>query len=717
MRVHEVAKDLGLASKEVLSALARLGIEAKSHMSVLDEDAVNAVLEHLTGDEKKESEAEKAPEAPEAPKAPETAKPVEKTTPKQKKGSGSQQAKGKKGATHKGSRGRPGRRPGGRSRDEARAPVEVEEKGEPTLIVLDGPLSLKDLSEKMNLNPAAVMKKLIGLGMMITINQEVDVETAEKIAAEFNVIVDSQKIAADEQEIEAAVAMSFSADRGEAVWEPRPPVVTVMGHVDHGKTSLLDTIRKANVTASEAGGITQHIGAYQVTLQGKRIVFLDTPGHEAFTAMRARGAQATDIAILVVAADDGIMPQTVEAIDHAKAAGVPIIVAINKIDRSSANVDRVKQQLTEHGLVAEEWGGDTICVPVSAKENTGIDQLLEMILLVAEMQDLKAVPNRPAKGIIIEAELDKGMGPLATVLIKTGTVGIGDGIVAGSSYGRVRAMIDDKGRRVKEAGPSTPVAVLGLSDVPQAGDMLYVVGDDRAARVLAEKQADKQKEEIQSRAAKVTLDNLYSQIQEGGIKELNIIVKADVQGSVEAVRQSFEKLSDSDVRLTIIHGGVGAITESDVMLAAASNAIITGFNVRPDANSRRLAEQESIDIRTYRIIYDAINDIKAAMEGMLDPELKEVVLGRAEVRAIFKVPRAGTVAGSYVTEGKITKNSQVRLIRNGTIIHQGKIDSLKRFKDDVREVQSGFEFGISLEKYNDVKEGDIVEAFIITEVE
>ncbi len=712
MRVHEVAKDLGLASKEVLNALAEIGIEAKSHMSMLDEDAVTAVLEHLTGSKKDETEKKTAVPDPEDTKKPEA--PAKVST------SGAAKGKSKKGSDRKNDRSRSGQRPTGRTRTEQRAPAAAVD-GEPRIIMLEGALSLKDLSEKMNLNPATVMKKLISLGMMISINQEVDLDTAEKIASEFNVLVDSQKAAGRGTELEKAVEDSFASgaivDDDEQEWKPRPPVVTVMGHVDHGKTSLLDMIRKTNVTAQEAGGITQHIGAYQVTLDGKRIVFLDTPGHEAFTAMRARGAQATDIAILVVAADDGIMPQTIEAINHAKAANVPIIVAINKIDRPTANVERVKQQLTEYGLVAEEWGGDTICVPVSAKENIGIDHLLEMILLVAEMQDLKAVPNRPAKGIIIEAELDKGMGPLATVLIKTGTIRIGDGIIAGSSYGKVRAMIDDKGRRVKEAGPSTPVAVLGLSDVPQAGDMLFVVGDDRAARLLAEKQADKQREELQSRAAKVTLDNLYSQIQEGGMKELNIIVKADVQGSVEAVRQSFEKLSDSDVMINVLHGGVGTITESDVMLAAASNAIITGFNVRPDSNSRRLAEQENIDIRTYRIIYDAINDIKAAMEGMLDPEFKEVILGRAEVRATFKVPKAGTVAGSYVQEGKITKSSQVRLIRNGSVIHQGKIDSLKRFKDDVREVQAGFEFGISLEKFNDVKEGDIIEAFAIVQVE
>jgi translation initiation factor IF-2 len=571
----------------------------------------------------------------------------------------------------------------------------------------------------MDMNPTMIIKKLITKGMMITINQEVDVETAEEIALEFGYAVDVQIPESMDTDMEKAVADSFAratSDEGDWTWVSRSPVVTVMGHVDHGKTSLLDTIRKTNVTATEAGGITQHIGAYQVVLNNKRIVFLDTPGHEAFTAMRARGAQATDIAILVVAADDGIMPQTIEAINHAKAAAVPIIVAINKIDRPNANPEKVKQQLTEYGLVVEEWGGDTVCVEVSAKERIGIDHLLEMILLVAEMQDLKAVPDRPAKGIIIEAELDKGMGPLATVLIKTGTLRIGDGIIAGVASGKVRIMIDDKGRRIKEAGPSTPVAVIGLSDVPQAGDMLYAVGDEKAARIIAEKLFDKQRDEQHAKSFKVTLDNLFAHIQEGSVKELNIIVKADVQGSVEAVRQSFDKLTNDKVRLNVIHGGVGSISESDVMLASASNAIITGFNVRPDSNSRRLAEMENIDIRTYRIIYDAINDVKAAMEGMLDPEIKEVILGRAEVRAIFKVPRAGTVAGSYMLDGKITKNARIRLLRNDIVIHTGKIESLRRFKDDVREVSAGFEFGISLERFNDIKEGDILEAFTMVEV-
>jgi translation initiation factor IF-2 len=702
VRVHEVAKDLGLSSKDVLAALGQLNIEAKSHMSVLEDESVNALMELLTGSSQAPAE-EELPEEEEVVVAP--------TVPVVT-------GKGKKGTDRKGKGGRTARKPGNMARPDFRPQIPVENK-EKEVIVLEGSLSLKDLAQKMDMNPTMIIKKLITKGMMITINQEVDVETAEEIALEFGYAVDVQIPESMDTDMEKAVADSFAratSDEGDWTWVSRSPVVTVMGHVDHGKTSLLDTIRKTNVTATEAGGITQHIGAYQVVLNNKRIVFLDTPGHEAFTAMRARGAQATDIAILVVAADDGIMPQTIEAINHAKAAAVPIIVAINKIDRPNANPEKVKQQLTEYGLVVEEWGGDTVCVEVSAKERIGIDHLLEMILLVAEMQDLKAVPDRPAKGIIIEAELDKGMGPLATVLIKTGTLRIGDGIIAGVASGKVRIMIDDKGRRIKEAGPSTPVAVIGLSDVPQAGDMLYAVGDEKAARIIAEKLFDKQRDEQHAKSFKVTLDNLFAHIQEGSVKELNIIVKADVQGSVEAVRQSFDKLTNDKVRLNVIHGGVGSISESDVMLASASNAIITGFNVRPDSNSRRLAEMENIDIRTYRIIYDAINDVKAAMEGMLDPEIKEVILGRAEVRAIFKVPRAGTVAGSYMLDGKITKNARIRLLRNDIVIHTGKIESLRRFKDDVREVSAGFEFGISLERFNDIKEGDILEAFTLVEV-
>ncbi|NMA13850.1 MAG: translation initiation factor IF-2, partial [Clostridia bacterium] len=496
----------------------------------------------------------------------------------------------------------------------------------------------------------------------------------------------------------------------------RPPVVTVMGHVDHGKTSLLDAIRKANVIATEAGGITQHIGAYQVEINNKRITFLDTPGHEAFTAMRARGTQVTDIAILVVAADDGVMPQTIEAINHAKAAEVPIIVAINKIDKPSANPEKVKQELTEHGIIAEEWGGDTIMVPVSAKTQEGIPQLLEMILLVAEVGELKANPNRLARGTVVEAELDKGRGPVATVLVQKGTLHIGDNVVAGTTFGKVRAMIDDKGRRVKTARPSTPVEVLGFSEVPPAGEVFVAIADEKDARHIAGKYQIKKREEELGKTARVSLDDLFKQISEGEVKELNIIIKADVQGSIEALSQSLNKLSTNEVRVNTIHSGVGTITESDVMLASASNAIIIGFNVRPDTNTRKVIEAENIDLRLYRVIYDAIDDVKAAMAGLLEPTFKEVVIGRAEVRATSKVPKVGTIAGSYVTEGKITRQAGVRVIRDGIVIHEGKISSLKRFKDDVKEVVSGYECGIGVENFNDVKENDAIEAFIMEEI-
>ncbi|MDW7674304.1 MAG: translation initiation factor IF-2, partial [Bacillota bacterium] len=496
----------------------------------------------------------------------------------------------------------------------------------------------------------------------------------------------------------------------------RPPVVTVMGHVDHGKTSLLDAIREANVTAKEAGGITQHIGAYQVLHNDKKITFLDTPGHEAFTAMRARGAKATDIAVLVVAADDGVMPQTVEAISHAKAAQVPFIVAINKIDKPAANPDRVKQELTEYGLVTEEWGGDTICVNVSAHTKEGIEELLEMILLVSEMEEFKANPNRAAKGVIVEAELDKGRGPVATVLVHNGTLNIGDVVVAGWAFGKVRAMMDYSGKRVKKAEPSMAVEILGLSDVPLAGDSFKVVPDEKAARTIVEKQIHAKKEEDQQKLSRVSLDDLFKNIDAGLVKDLNIIIKADVQGSVEAIKQSLEKLSNDEVRVNIIHSGAGTISETDVMLAAASSAIILGFNVRPDANTRKAAEKENIDIRLYRVIYDAIEDVKAALSGLLDPDIKEVVLGQAEVRAIFKVPRVGSIAGCYVTNGKITNICKIRIIRNGIVIHEGDIDSLKRFKDDAKEVAQGYECGIGIERFNDIKEGDIFEGYIFEEV-
>ena len=554
---------------------------------------------------------------------------------------------------------------------------------------------------------AEVIKKLMMLGTMATINQEIDFDTASIVGTEFGVTVTELPPEVDPTEIP-----EIEDDPKSLV--SRPPVVTVMGHVDHGKTSLLDAIRQTNVTAHEAGGITQHIGAHQVNYQGKKIVFLDTPGHEAFTAMRARGAQVTDIAVLVVAADDGVMPQTIEAINHAKSAKVPIIVAINKIDKPNATPDRVKQQLAEYNLIPEDWGGDTIMVEVSAYQKTGINDLLEMILLVAEMQDLKANPNRDAVGTIIEAQLDKGRGPVATVLVQKGTLHIGDTIIAGTAYGKVRAMVNDRGDKVKKAVPATAVEVLGLSEVPQAGDILTAT-DEKTARSVAESRIAKQKTEEMSTNQKVSLDDLFKQIQEGNLKDLNIVVKADVQGSIEALRQALVNIKNDQVRVTVVHAGVGAINESDVMLASASNALIIGFNVRPDSNARKAAENEKIDIRTYRVIYDAINDVEAAIKGMLAPEYKEVIQGRIEIRKVFTISKI-LIAGCYVTEGKVTNSSQVRVIRDGIVIHEGQIDSLRRFKDDVKEVSTGFECGITLEKFRDIKEGDMIEAFTMEQV-
>ncbi len=571
-------------------------------------------------------------------------------------------------------------------------------------------VSVKELSEKLGKAATEIIKKLLLLGVMATINQELDFDTAQLICEEFGVSVEKLIDKASEE-----VLLKTEEDKPEDLL-PRPPVVTIMGHVDHGKTSLLDAIRETNVIATEAGGITQHIGAYTVTISDKKIAFLDTPGHEAFTSMRARGAKVTDIAILVVAADDGVMPQTVEAINHAKAANVALIVAINKIDKAGANPDRVKQELTEHGLISEEWGGDTVMVPVSAKKKEGIDNLLEMILLVAEMQELKANPNKKGIGTVIEAELDKGKGPVATLLVQEGSLNIGDFFIAGNTYGKVRGMIDDKGKRIKKAGPSTPVEIQGLDEVPDAGDIFMVVDDEKVARTVSEKRKEKQRlSQIQSKQT-VSLDELFSQIQEGKVKDLNIIVKADVQGSVEAVKQSLARLSNEEVKVNTIHGGVGAITESDIMLASASNAIIIGFNVRPQPMAIALAEKEKVDVRLYRVIYNAIEDVEAAMKGMLEPEYKEVVLGHAEVRATFKASAVGTIAGCYITDGKINRNNDIRLIRDGIVIHEGKLASLKRFKDDVKEVNTGYECGLNIEKFNDIKEGDIVEAFTIEAV-
>ena len=586
-------------------------------------------------------------------------------------------------------------------------PQKVLEVAKPTMVEISETINVKEFADVIKREVSEVIKHLFMLGVMVTINQNIDFDTAVLVGSEFGV-----EVAALPPEEDPTEIPEVADDEEKRV--PRPPVITVMGHVDHGKTSLLDVIRKTHVTAREAGGITQHIGAYQVNYQGKKIVFLDTPGHEAFTAMRARGAQVTDVAILVVAADDGVMPQTIEAINHAKAAKVPIIVAINKMDREGANPDHVKQQLAELELIPEDWGGETIMVPVSAHKKTGISELLDMILLVAEMQDLKANPDIPAHGTIIEAQLDKGRGPVATVLIEKGTLRIGDTIIAGTSYGKVRAMINDRGEKVKKATPSTPVEVLGLNDVPMAGDILDAT-DERIARAVAEKRIAKKKSEEIQQHTKVSLDDIFQRIQEGELKELNIVVKADVQGTIEALKQSLTNIKNEEVKVVIVHAGVGTINESDVMLASAANALIIGFNVRPDANARKAAETEKVDVRTYRVIYDALNDVEAAIKGMLAPKFKEVIQGRAEVRQVITISKM-MIAGSYVLEGKITSSSKIRLIRDGIVVHEGEIESLRRFKDDVREVATGFECGITLEKYREVKEGDIFEAYTMEEI-
>lgn len=588
----------------------------------------------------------------------------------------------------------------------------AEERAKKPQLVITVPeeLTVGELAAMLKMTAAEVIKKLFtSLGIMATVNQTIDFDTAELIATELGAKVEKEVVVTIEDRI-----IDDSEDKEEDLL-PRPPVVVVMGHVDHGKTSLLDAIRNTSVTSTEAGGITQHIGAYRVSLGDQVITFLDTPGHAAFTSMRARGAKATDIAVLVVAADDGIMPQTIEAINHAKAAEVDIIVAINKMDKPDASVDRIMQQLTEYSLVPEEWGGDTICVPVSAKTKMNIDKLLESILLVAEMKELKANPNRAAKGIVIEARLDKGRGPIATLLVQKGTLKEGDTVVAGMSVGRVRVMRDDTGRRVKTAGPSVPVEITGLADVPQAGDIFDAVSDERLARELVEKRKNEAKEEQFKAFHKVTLDNLFDSIHDGEMKTLNLIVKADVQGSVEAVKQNLEKLSNEEVKVQVIHGGVGAISESDVMLANASNAIIIGFNVRPHTVAKDMAEREGVDMRMYRVIYDCIEEIESAIKGMLAPKYREVQLGRAEVRLVYKISSAGTIAGSYVLEGKVARNAQIRVVRDGIVIAEDEIASLKRFKDDAKEVNQGYECGIGLVKFNDIKEGDILEAFIMEE--
>ena len=597
---------------------------------------------------------------------------------------------------------------------EVKKPQPKQEKKEEQIkqIVIPEVLTIKELADKMKVVPSVIVKKLFLQGKIVTVNQEIDYDTAEEIAMEFDVLCEKEEV------VDVIEELLKEDEEDESLMVKRPPVVCVMGHVDHGKTSLLDAIRHSNVTDREAGGITQHIGAYVVEANGEKITFLDTPGHEAFTAMRMRGANSTDIAILVVAADDGVMPQTVEAINHAKAAGVEIIVAINKIDKPGANVERVKQELTEYELIPEDWGGSTVFVPVSAHTKEGIPELLEMILLTAEVMELKANPNRAARGLVIEAQLDKGKGSVATVLVQKGTLHVGDAIAAGSAHGRVRAMMDDRGRRVKEAGPSQPVEILGLNDVPNAGEVFVGCENEKEARHFAETFIAQNKVKLlEETKSKMSLDDLFNQIQEGNLKELNIVVKADVQGSVEAIKQSLLKLSNDEVVVKIIHGGVGAINESDVILASASNAIIIGFNVRPDATAKDIAEREGVDLRLYRVIYNAIEDVEAAMKGMLDPVFEEQILGHAEVRQTFKASGVGTIAGSYVQDGIFERNCSTRLIRDGIVMFDGPLASLKRFKDDVKEVRAGYECGFVFQNYNDVKEGDQVEAYKMVEVE
>ena len=639
---------------------------------------------------------------------------VEGQKPQRNKGKGKDDFKKKdKDFRHDEDRAGKGKKGKNEPKTQLQKPEKKEQKQEEQIksITIPEVLTIQELADKMKIVPSVIVKKLFMQGKIVTVNQEIDYETAEEIALEFDVLCEKEEV------VDVIEELLKEDEEDESKMKKRPPVVCVMGHVDHGKTSLLDAIRQTNVIDREAGGITQHIGASVVEVNGEKITFLDTPGHEAFTAMRMRGASSTDIAILVVAADDGVMPQTVEAINHAKAAGVEIIVAVNKIDKPSANVDRVKQELTEYELIAEDWGGSTIFVPVSAKTGEGLDELMEMILLTAEVMELKANPNRRARGLVLEAQLDKGRGPVATVLVQKGTLRVGDAIAAGSAHGKVRAMMDDKGRRVKEAGPSVPVEILGLDDVPNAGEVVVCCKNEKEARSFAETFIAQNKVKLlEDTKSKLSLDDLFTQIQEGNLKELDLIVKADVQGSVEAVKQSLLKLSNDEVIVKVIHGGVGAINESDVSLASASNAIIIGFNVRPDATAKETAEREGVDVRLYRVIYNAIEDVEAAMKGMLDPVFEEKVLGHAEVRQTFKASGVGTIAGSYVLDGLFERDCSVRLTRDGIVIFEGPLASLKRFKDDVKEVKAGYECGFVFANFNDIKEGDLVEAFKMVEV-
>lgn len=729
MRIYELAKSVNKGTKEVIKDLAGMGIEVKSHMSSLEGAELEKAMKfYEAGKEPLKSETDQKTEKRQEPKAqpkkseqPKSKKKAEERPetrpnapkPSQKKEKAQAEAPAKKEKNNKPNKPQKpqnakaqGKKESKKKQDRPAKPAsEIKE------VEIEDEITVLDFAKLIGKSVAEVISKLITLGVMANQNQKIDYDYASLIGDEFGVTVKLK-----EQETDSDDPYGLDYEDREEDLVLRSPVVTVMGHVDHGKTSLLDAIRKTSVTKREAGGITQHIGASTVNVNGKRIVFLDTPGHEAFTAMRSRGAMVTDIAVLVVAADDGVMPQTIEAINHAKAANVPIIVAVNKMDKPEANIDRIRQELTEQDLVVEAWGGDVIDVPVSARNGDGIDDLLEMILMVAEMEELKANPNRKAVGTIVEAQLDKGRGPVATVLVQKGTLKSGDMVVTGKASGRIRAMFDDKGKKINKAKPSTPVVILGLSDVPEAGDMIYAVKDEKTARSIAQAQREHEREEKMNATSRVSLDDIFSKIQEGNLKELNIVIKTDVRGTIDAVKQSLEKLSNDEVRVNIIHGAVGGVTESDVMLASASNAIIIGFNVRPTQVAIDMAKQENIDMRTYRVIYDAINDIEAAIEGMLEPKYKEVVLGRAEVRQVFKIPGAGNVAGIYVKSGVIRRSASVRLMRDNVVLYEGEINSLKRFKDDARELATNFEGGLGLENYNDIKVGDEIEAYVMEEI-
>ncbi|MFJ8234319.1 translation initiation factor IF-2 [Ureibacillus sp. NPDC094379] len=767
IRVHEYAKKVNKSSKEVVEQLKELNITVTNHMSTLESDAITKLDSvygaakqpvSATANASKESGHKNNPNNRDGNKQsssqqrPSTnVRPNNSSNNNRPNNQGNSRPSNNQGGNrpnNQGGNNRPSNQGGNRPNNQGgnnnnRNDQRNNQKGgpgarkkpgihggkrrhpkthQPTIpavpkelpekITFYESLSVAELAKKLHREPSELIKKLFMLGVMATINQELDKDAIELICADYGVEVE-EEVRIDKTDLDVYFEQ---AEVNEEELEERPPVVTIMGHVDHGKTTLLDSIRNTKVTAGEAGGITQHIGAYQVNLDGKKITFLDTPGHAAFTTMRARGASITDIAIIVVAADDGVMPQTVEAINHAKAAEVPIIVAVNKMDKPTANPDRVMQELTEHGLVPEDWGGDTIFVPISALKGEGIDSLLEMILLVSEVAELKATPNRAAIGTVIEARLDKGRGSVATLLVQDGTLQIGDAIVVGHAYGRVRAMVNDLGRRIKEAGPATPVEITGMNEVPQAGDRFVVFPDEKTARQVGESRAMTAIQASRSEKQRVTLDNLFEQMSQGDVKELNVIVKADVQGTVEAMAASLMKIDVEGVNVKIIHTGAGAITESDISLAAASNAIVIGFNVRPDVNAKRAADEEGVEIRLHRIIYKVIEEIEAAMKGMLDPEFEEKIIGQAEVRQTIKVSKVGTIAGSYITEGKFTRDSGVRVIREGIVVFEGELDSLKRFKDDAKEVAKGYECGITIKNYNDIKEGDILEAFIMEEI-